>query len=228
LNSVKKLYGVARIEIFSAKDLMKSDSWFGGGASDPYVKITGTNSGWDYGETRVVYNNVNPVWNQVFYIPIYDLNDKFKIQVYDFNAFFKHVFLGSYVLELKDFIKVLGSGEVKGKKSDIECVLRPNKGKLHFAADFYSFSEQELTATTISQTTITTNHLYLLLTYQRQDGCFELTDKLASFFNFNSKEELIKSFTAYIKNDAQVKALHVDIWSAALITGKLILFFIVM
>uniref|UniRef100_U9TKX4 C2 domain-containing protein n=1 Tax=Rhizophagus irregularis (strain DAOM 181602 / DAOM 197198 / MUCL 43194) TaxID=747089 RepID=U9TKX4_RHIID len=113
--SAKKLHGVARIHIVSAKNLMKADSWFGGGASDPYVKIIGLSSGEVYGETRVVYNNINPEWNQVFYIPIYDLNDKIKIQIYDYNAFFKHVTLGSYVLDLKDFVKVLSNGAVTGK-----------------------------------------------------------------------------------------------------------------
>jgi Ca2+-dependent lipid-binding protein len=157
----------------------------------------------------------------VFYIPIYDLNDKFKIQIYDYNAFFKHVFLGSCVLDIKDFIKVLSDGSVKGKKLDLESDLRPNKGKLHFTADFQPISEQDLIITSISKTDITINHLYILMTYQRHDGCFELTDKLAKLFNFNSKEELIKSFTAHVKDDGQVKNLHVDIWGTALITGNL-------
>jgi hypothetical protein len=81
--SAKKLYGVARIHIVNAKNLMKADSWFGGGASDPYVKIIGLSSGEVYGETRVVYNNINPEWNQVFYIPIMTLmiKSRFKFMI---------------------------------------------------------------------------------------------------------------------------------------------------
>jgi len=219
----KKLYGVARIKIINAKNLMKADTWLGGGASDPYVKIIGLASNLEYGETRVVYNNINPEWNQIFYIPIYDLNDKFKIQVYDYNAFFKHTILGTYVLDLKDFIKSLSNGVVKGKQLDLECDLRPNKGKLHFIADFHSFSEEVTTTTTITTTTITIQHLYILITYQRANGGFELNDNLAKLFNFETKEELIKSFTAYIEkdNDDKVKALHADIWGAALVTAFL-------
>jgi len=59
----KKFYGIARIRIICAKNLMKADSWLGGGASEPYVKIIGLASGLEYGETRVVYNNINPVWD---------------------------------------------------------------------------------------------------------------------------------------------------------------------
>ncbi|CAB4413736.1 unnamed protein product [Rhizophagus irregularis] len=221
--SAKKLHGVARIHIVSAKNLMKADSWFGGGASDPYVKIIGLSSGEVYGETRVVYNNINPEWNQVFYIPIYDLNDKIKIQIYDYNAFFKHVTLGSYVLDLKDFVKVLSNGAVTGKKLDTTCELRPNKGKLHFIADFHSYSEQDYTTTIISKSTITIQHLYILITYQRPDGGFELNDRLAKLLNFDTKEELVKSFTAYIEreNDDRVKALHIDTWGTALLTAFL-------
>jgi Ca2+-dependent lipid-binding protein len=204
---------------------MKADSWFGGGASDPYVKIIGLSSGKVYGETRVVYNNINPEWNQVFYIPIYDLSDKIKLQIYDYNAYFKHVTLGSYVLDLKDFIKVLSNGAVSGKKLDNTYELRPNKGKLHFIADFHSYSEQDYTTITISKTTITIQHLYILITYQRPDGGFELNDKLAKLLNFNTKDELVKSFTAYIEkeNDDRVKSFHIDTWGTALITGNFIL-----
>jgi hypothetical protein len=217
----KKLYGVARINIIKAKNLMKSDSWFGGGASDPYVKITNVVNNLEYGHTRIVYNNINPAWNQVFYIPIYDLNDKFKFQIFDYNAFFKHTSLGFYILDLKDIVKVLGDGSVQGKELKLECSLGSSKGKLSFVADFRSFSEQELTTTKISKTTITIRHLYLLTTYHRQDGGFELTDKLAALLNFNSKEELITSFTTFVQNDEQVKALHVDIWATVLVTAFL-------
>ncbi|CAI2184396.1 5980_t:CDS:2, partial [Funneliformis geosporum] len=223
----KKLYGIARININKAKNLMQADSWFGGGASDPYLRITSVSTGWEYGETRIVYNTINPEWEQVFYIPIYDLSDKFKLQVYDYNAFFKHVLLGYYVLDLKDFIKVLGNGTIEGKHLDLDSNLTlkgSSKGKLQFTADFNSFSQAEtesITTTTISKTTITIRHLYLLMTYQRQDGCFEITDNVASLFNFSSKDELLQAFTAHVQKDDHVKALHVDVWSSALITALL-------
>ncbi|CAG8486360.1 2534_t:CDS:10, partial [Funneliformis caledonium] len=221
----KTLYGIARINIIKAKNLMQADSWFGGGASDPYMKISSVSTGYEYGETRVIYNTINPEWQQVFYIPIYDLNDKFKLQVYDYNAFFKHVLLGYYVLDLKDFIKLLGNGTIEGKHLELESTLSikgSSKGKLNFTADFNPFSQNEtdlFTTTTISKTTITIRHLYLLMTYQRQDGCFELNDNVASLFNFSSKDELIKAFTTYVQKDELVKALHVDVWSSALITA---------
>ncbi|CAI2188932.1 180_t:CDS:2, partial [Funneliformis geosporum] len=87
-----------------------------------------------------------------------------------------------------------------------------------FTADF---NQAEIKPTTISKTTITIRHLRLLITYQRQDGCFEITDNVASLFNFSSKNELIQSFTAHVQKDDHVIALHVDVWSSALITALL-------
>ncbi|CAG8820522.1 8479_t:CDS:2, partial [Cetraspora pellucida] len=104
---VRKPHGIARIEIICAKNLKQVDSWFGGSASDPYVRISNIVTSWVYGDSRVIYNNCNPVWEQVFYIPVYDVNEKFNLQVYDYNAFFKDKLLGFYILDLKSIIKEL-------------------------------------------------------------------------------------------------------------------------
>ncbi|CAG8812246.1 23873_t:CDS:2, partial [Dentiscutata erythropus] len=77
---VQKPYGIARIEIKSAKHLKQADSWLAGGASDPYVRISNLSTSWVYGDSRVIYNNCDPVWDQVFYIPVYDIQEKFNLQ----------------------------------------------------------------------------------------------------------------------------------------------------
>ncbi|CAI2197457.1 9586_t:CDS:2, partial [Funneliformis geosporum] len=185
---------------------------------DSYVKISSVFTGVEYDKTRVVYKSIKPDWQQVFHIPINDLNDQFfLLEVYDSNAFSKHKLLRYYVLDIMDFMEVR-DGTIKGKHLDLKCDLTLNgssSGKLHFTADFYSLT------TPISKNTITINHLYLLITYQRQDGCFELTDDVANLFNFPSKDDLIKSFVAYAHNNEVAKELHVDVWSSALITAFL-------
>ncbi|CAG8589293.1 862_t:CDS:10, partial [Diversispora eburnea] len=221
---VKKPLGVVRIEIISAKKLKQADSWFSGGTSDPYVKISSVSTGWEYGETRVIYNNLNPTWNQVFYITILDIKDKFKLQVFDYNVVLKHVPLGNYILDLRDTIKVLANGSLEGKKlgkQEVDLTLKGRKyGMLSFSAEFNSFSEAEASSV-ITTKTITIRHLYLITSYQRQDGCFELNDSTAKLFNFSSKQELIKAFSNFVANDDGVRSLNHNAWSTCLIISFL-------
>jgi len=85
------LIGIVRFHVVDAKDLPKAESWFGGGISDPCVKISNPESGWEYAETKTIYNTTTPRWDQIFYIPVYDKQEKFKFTVNDCNAFFENV-----------------------------------------------------------------------------------------------------------------------------------------
>lgn len=51
------------------------------GTSDPYVKFKLV--GKTFYKSKVVYKNLNPVWNESFSLPIKDLNQKVYIKVYD-------------------------------------------------------------------------------------------------------------------------------------------------
>lgn len=87
---------------------------------------------------------------------------------------------------------------IKPKNRFLHIPPRPNKGQLRFVANFYSFSKYPKT-TKFFKTTITLYNLYNLINYQCTDGNFELTDKLAKLFNFDSKNELKKSIHCYYK-----------------------------
>ncbi|CAG8742713.1 34749_t:CDS:2, partial [Racocetra persica] len=221
---VQKPHGIARIEIICAKNLKQADSWFGGSASDPFVRISNIATSWVYGDSRVIYNNCNPVWEQVFYIPVYDVNEKFNLQVFDYNAFFKDTLLGFYILDLKSIIKELPNGSLEGKQLKLDANLTykgVNKGQLSFIAEFFSLPESELDLEVISTSTISIRHLYLLMTYQSQYGCFELTDALARLFNYASKEELASAFSDYVQKDEGVHCLDHKAWATVLVTSFL-------
>jgi hypothetical protein len=200
---------VARINIVNAKNLNND------------VKITCLPSGSEYSRICKNINPEYPEWNQAFYIPIYDINEKFKIKVYDNNAFFKSTSLGSYTLDTENLIEgkklVLERDLEKPKNRILRITPRPNKGELRLDVDFYSFS----TTKSIKFSNIT---IIFYITYQCKDGSFKPTNKLANLFNFNSKDELIKEFTDTIKNDEELKALHIDNWDTVLIAGNLIPF----
>uniref|UniRef100_A0A3P8QMN8 C2 domain-containing protein n=1 Tax=Astatotilapia calliptera TaxID=8154 RepID=A0A3P8QMN8_ASTCA len=51
------------------------------GTSDPYVKFK--LDGKTFYKSKVLYKNLNPVWNESFSLPIKDLNQKLYIKVYD-------------------------------------------------------------------------------------------------------------------------------------------------
>ncbi|GBB93494.1 hypothetical protein RclHR1_02180036 [Rhizophagus clarus] len=209
--------GVAQINIINL-------NWLDGNSSNSYVKITcSSSSSFEYCKTRPCENRTNPEWNQVFYIPIYDINKKFKIRVYGDNTLFKNVSLGSCILDIKDLIKE--------KKLDFKRDLtkpknkippRSNKGKLHFVVYFYSFSKPKFTtkSTKFFKTTILFYNLCNLITNHCKNGSFKLTDTLANLFNFNSKDELIKAFTSTIK-DNDMKISDIDICGTILITALL-------
>ncbi|CAG8527252.1 15676_t:CDS:2, partial [Cetraspora pellucida] len=221
---VQKPYGIARIEIICAKNLKHVDTWLGGGASDPYVRISNVATSWVYGDSRVIYNNYNPVWEQVFYIPVYDVYEKLNLQVFDYNAFFEDTLLGFYIFDLKSIIKKRPNGSFKGKQLKLDANLTykgASRGQLSFVANFFSPNEPELGLEVISPTTISIRHLYLLITYQNQYGCFELTGSLARLFNYSSKEEFIKAFSDYVQKDEEVHSLDHKVWATVLATSFL-------
>ncbi|XP_029000740.1 multiple C2 and transmembrane domain-containing protein 2 isoform X2 [Betta splendens] len=51
------------------------------GTSDPYVKFK--LDGKTFYKSKVVYKNLNPVWNETFSLPVKDLNQRIHIKVYD-------------------------------------------------------------------------------------------------------------------------------------------------
>ena len=203
-----------RLHIADAKNLPNADSWLGGGASDPYVKVTDLATGREYAETKVVYNTMNPVWNQVFYIPIYDICKKLNFTVNDYNAFFKDVLLGSYTFDLKELIKVKADKTIEGKRIDKTVDLRHKgaaKGQLQFAAQFISFSSDFKETKKLDATSVSISHLYLIVTLQRQNGSFEIDNRLAVLFNFSTVDELVRSFHSTVASDDKLKKLDKSI-----------------
>ncbi|CAG8806310.1 9779_t:CDS:1, partial [Racocetra fulgida] len=138
--------GIVRIEIICAKNLKPTDSFFAGDATDPYVRISNIATSWVYGDSRVIYNNLNPVWEQVFYIPIYDVHEQFNLQVFNYNTFFENTLLGSYTFDLKSIIKELPNGSYEGKQLNLDANLTykgVNRGQLSFVADFFTLPESD-------------------------------------------------------------------------------------
>ncbi|KAK2853477.1 hypothetical protein Q5P01_006138 [Channa striata] len=69
------------------------------GTSDPYVKFK--LDGKTFYKSKVVYKNLNPIWNESFSLPVKDLNQKLHIKVYD-RDLTTDDFMGSATVLLSD------------------------------------------------------------------------------------------------------------------------------
>nr|GEY81584.1 synaptotagmin-5-like isoform X1 [Tanacetum cinerariifolium] len=123
LESKKKFVivrGVLSVTVISAEDLPATDLL---GKSDPFVVLTMKKTGMK-NSTRVVNENLNPVWNQTFDFVVEDgLHDMLVVEVYDHDTFGKE-YIGRCILTLT---RVILEGEYK------ECFVLDGakSGKLH-------------------------------------------------------------------------------------------------
>jgi len=76
------------------------------GKSDPYVRVFRQGEKEILLETQVIDNNLNPVWNEIHYLPIRQIGEKFIFEVMDYNTVTKHKPLGQVTFEVtRDLVK---------------------------------------------------------------------------------------------------------------------------
>lgn len=98
--------GVLSVTVISAEDLPPTDLL---GKADPYVALTMKKTE-AKNKTRVVNDNLNPVWNQTFDFLVEDgLHDMLVLEVYDHDTFGKD-YMGTCILTLT---RVILEGEYK-------------------------------------------------------------------------------------------------------------------
>ncbi|KAJ3220215.1 hypothetical protein HDU81_000172, partial [Chytriomyces hyalinus] len=74
--------GMARIKILKALNLKNIEI---GGKSDPYVRLL--IGGTVLGETQILQNNLEPIWNETFYASIYSIDEQLlQVQLWDSNS----------------------------------------------------------------------------------------------------------------------------------------------
>ncbi|KAK7822166.1 hypothetical protein U0070_000730 [Myodes glareolus] len=72
---------------------------FGAGTSDPYVKFK--LNGKTLYKSKVIYKNLNPVWDEIVVLPIQSLDQKLRVKVYDRDLTTSD-FMGSAFVVLRD------------------------------------------------------------------------------------------------------------------------------
>ncbi|XP_076905669.1 synaptotagmin-5-like [Bidens hawaiensis] len=109
VNNIKRtviIRGVLSVTVISAEDLPPADLL---GKADPFVVLTMKKTGTKT-KTRVVNENLNPIWNQTFDFVVEDaLHDMLILEVWDHDTFGKD-FMGRCILTLT---RVILEGEYK-------------------------------------------------------------------------------------------------------------------
>lgn len=131
--------GVMRFHFQSAKDLKNLDTV---GKSDPYARVL--LSGIQKGRTVTFKNNLNPDWDEVFYVPVHSTREKLVVEVMDEENTGKDRTMGQMEIAASEYIQQGEDGEYlvhDTKDKPISAPLRIGsaapKGRLNFTVAFY-------------------------------------------------------------------------------------------
>ncbi|OKP14586.1 hypothetical protein PENSUB_13938 [Penicillium subrubescens] len=130
--------GVMRFHFKGATDLRNLEAM---GKSDPYARIM--LSGLTRGRTVTFRNNLNPVWDEVVYVPIRSSREKLVVEVMDEEKINKDRSLGWVELKAADFVREgeTGEFEIDDEKQLVTSPLRYGqgnfKGHINYTVSFY-------------------------------------------------------------------------------------------
>ncbi|RKP09232.1 C2 domain-containing protein, partial [Thamnocephalis sphaerospora] len=100
--SVPEPIGIVRLHLQEAKRL-KNVEGVGGGKSDPYVRVLLANQ--SRARTRVIEDDLNPIWDEMLYVPVHSERETLVLEVMDFNAHTKDKCIGSCLVKIADLVK---------------------------------------------------------------------------------------------------------------------------
>lgn len=130
--------GVMRFHFKGATDLRNLEAM---GKSDPYARVM--LSGLTRGRTVTFRNNLNPIWDEVVYVPIRSAREKLVIEVMDEEKINKDRSLGWVELKAADFVRERETGEyeIDDDKQLTTSPLRYGKGAfkghINYTVSFY-------------------------------------------------------------------------------------------
>ncbi|KAJ4860825.1 c2 domain-containing protein [Trichoderma breve] len=131
--------GVMRLHFQKANDLRNFEAF---GKSDPYVRVL--LSGIDKARTVTFKNDLNPVWDEVLYVPVHSARDRLTLEVMDEEKVGKDRSLGLCEVSAADYIQQdeLGEYLVHDTKRVLQSELRIHgkgisKGTLTYTVAFY-------------------------------------------------------------------------------------------
>ncbi|RDB28789.1 Uncharacterized protein PYUK71.03c [Hypsizygus marmoreus] len=133
--------GVVRLLLDRATDVKNVEATLGG-KSDPYVRVQVNNV--TKGRTEVINNNLNPVWDEIIYIPVHSLRENLMLECMDYQHLTRDRSLGSVELHVSELAKESSDSrypyESLGPKVGTDPLRLDKgnafKGNLHYTATF--------------------------------------------------------------------------------------------
>jgi Ca2+-dependent lipid-binding protein len=131
--------GVMRFHFKSAHDLKNLDKI---GKSDPYARVL--LSGVVKGRTVTWQNNLNPEWDEVFYVPIHTQREKLVVEVMDEENTQADRTLGQLEIPVAEYVRQGENGEYLAHdtkhqviSSQVRIGHNPPKGTVNYTVAFY-------------------------------------------------------------------------------------------
>ncbi|CAA7258740.1 unnamed protein product [Cyclocybe aegerita] len=124
--------GVVRLVIDKAVDVKNVEAALGG-KSDPYVRVQVQNV--TKARTEVINNNLNPVWDQIIYIPVHSLRENMLLECMDYQHLTRDRSLGFTELHVTDLAAESDDPRYPTNPKDVKQ--SPTRsGTLHYTAEF--------------------------------------------------------------------------------------------
>ncbi|CAG8709322.1 20589_t:CDS:2 [Cetraspora pellucida] len=172
-------------------------------------------------QTKFIQNDMNPVWNEVHYLPVRDLGEKFMLEMMNYNTFIKDKPLGSCHLEVTHELVREVSEDVYEGTSGIDVWIKlTRRGQIHYKAKFFPvepFPKPSLDfLANLKEKPFDRSTFYVLITLQASDGSFPLSDKLANLFGYESQKQLLELYICQCKKDHILKN-DPTLWTTSMI-----------
>jgi Ca2+-dependent lipid-binding protein len=132
--------GILRVWIKNAQDVRNVESALG--KSDPYVRVQVNNR--TLARTEVQNNNLNPVWDQIVYVPVHSLRGRVVLELMDYENIGKDRTLGTVALDVSECADANESNNeypyaskgVQQRSDRIRLEKGNYKGVLNYEVDF--------------------------------------------------------------------------------------------
>ncbi|KAI9599079.1 C2 domain-containing protein [Syncephalis fuscata] len=129
---VKPPIGVIRLHMQEAKRL-KNVEGVGGGKSDPYVQVLLANV--RRARTSVIDDDLDPIWDEVLYVPVHHESETLVLEVMDFNHNTKDKCIGTCLLKVSDLSSAPGT--TISPWANLSLGKQTGRGVLNYAATFH-------------------------------------------------------------------------------------------
>ncbi|KAF9306138.1 hypothetical protein BGZ74_007485 [Mortierella antarctica] len=135
----KAAFGVIRMQLIAGRELRNVEI---GGNSDPYLVIS-SDKGISRGRTKVIDDNLNPVWDEIHYVAVNSMKQSFELECFDFQKISKDRPLGKTSFQVSEIIEELPdkAGYVARPPVDRWAPLKQkdgsNKGDIRYIMSFF-------------------------------------------------------------------------------------------